>query len=154
MSERDRQDEHFGTRLSEIDRKLRDIQADLGATEDGSPADADAIEAPNASPESPESPASPRIPKSPASSKRPGSPFASGGRSGPLEGVLLRAPRTAPPPAGGTLALRIGELVELQADLLDSLRDVLSAFERAVGQVATPPPPPAAPPPPRRRRTN
>jgi hypothetical protein len=113
-------------RLVEIDRRLREIQAELAPGREPAPAFV------------PEAPAAPdeADPESP----QPDTESPRRGREGPLAAVLAsrRGTNSAPPDQPETpsdpVSRQIEQLAELQTSLLSSMTDVLGEFHRALAQ--------------------
>jgi hypothetical protein len=121
MQPPDRDVQGLDARLLEIDRRLAEIQADLG------PAKSSQQREPEPEPKREPDPE----PDHAAETKDPDRPPE---RSGPLADVLQNAarPRTEP---DERLGRRIEQLVELHMDLLASMRDVAAGFQRAFAEV-------------------
>jgi hypothetical protein len=118
----------LSTRLAEIDRRLREIQAQLAP--DREPAPAFTPPAPSGGDAEL---AEPELDTDPESPRR--------GREGPLAAVLAsgRAHNSAQPDpreaASDPVANQIEQLAELQTSLLSSMTDVLAGFHRALAQL-------------------
>jgi hypothetical protein len=119
MTPPDRDVQGLDARLLEIDRRLAEIQADLG------PAKSSQQREPETEPEPGHSAETEDL-------DRPRE------RSGPLADVLQNAPRPPTEPEE-RLGRRIEQLVELHMDLLASMRDVAAGFQRAFAEVPSSP---------------